>query len=142
MQVWNGLFSQAKYARAAGLALNLSTTATIAGYRYHAVRTAQIATIFKTVFASAPGGGASRVKTVLGGWAYLCGANNTGCGAVVMNETLGWGATMLQAMNASASLAAAAHINPALAVVSLSPLGVTDEATRYTWSSVGCDVAN
>ncbi|GLC60709.1 hypothetical protein PLESTB_001660900 [Pleodorina starrii] len=95
-EVWNGLFPQAQYARATGLSLNLSTDATKAGYRYHALRTAQIASTFRSVFASAPGGGAARVRVVLGGWTTLCGTNNSGCGAVVLNETLGWGASYLQ----------------------------------------------
>ncbi|GIL67805.1 hypothetical protein Vafri_21080 [Volvox africanus] len=114
-EVWNSLFSQSKFARARGLALNLSTDAATAGYRYHALRTGQIATIFRTVFGSAPGGGASRVKVVMGGWALLCGTNGTGCGAVVLNETLGWGSRVLWTANGSVQLQQQLKINISLA---------------------------
>ncbi|GIL67802.1 hypothetical protein Vafri_21078 [Volvox africanus] len=114
-EVWNSLFSQSKFARARGLALNLSTDAATAGYRYHALRTGQIATIFRTVFGSAPGGGASRVKVVMGGWALLCGTNGTGCGGVVLNETLGWGSRVLWTANGSVQLQQQLKINISLA---------------------------
>ncbi|GIL87895.1 hypothetical protein Vretifemale_15941 [Volvox reticuliferus] len=114
-EVWNSLFSQNKFARARGLALNLSSDAATAGYRYHALRTGQIATIFRTVFGSAPGGGASRVKVVMGGWALLCGTNGTGCGAVVLNETLGWAAGLLRMANGSLQLQQQFKINVSLA---------------------------
>ncbi|EFJ43984.1 hypothetical protein VOLCADRAFT_95837 [Volvox carteri f. nagariensis] len=117
-EVWNQLFPQGKFARARGLALNLSTDATTAGYRYHALRTAQIATIFRNVFSSAEGGGAagaSRVKVVMGGWGYLCGVNGSGCGTVVLNQTLGWLAGLAQKVNESTVLQEQLKVNISLA---------------------------
>ncbi|GFR45710.1 hypothetical protein Agub_g7119, partial [Astrephomene gubernaculifera] len=91
-EVWNSLFSQNAYAKQQGLALKLSNDSNVAAYRYHALRTTQIGSIFRTTFASAPGGGSSRIAVVLGGWGYLC-SNGAGCGATVMKETLGWNST-------------------------------------------------
>jgi hypothetical protein len=45
--------AQGKYARQAGVALGLSADATIAGYRYHGLRSQQIFSIFETVFGAA-----------------------------------------------------------------------------------------
>ncbi|KXZ45525.1 hypothetical protein GPECTOR_53g111 [Gonium pectorale] len=94
-EVWNGLFAQNAYAKARGLALNLSADPNTAAYRYHALRTRAIGRIFRDAFATAPGGGSARVKLVLGGWGFLC-SNGQGCGATVMRETLGWNGTAAQ----------------------------------------------
>lgn len=50
----------------------------------------QIGGIFRAAFASAPGGGAARVRVVLGGWGHLCGGY---CGERVLRESLGWNGT-------------------------------------------------
>jgi len=49
-EVWNTLFSQGVYARERGMELGLSDDPALAGYRYHGMRTAQIAQIFREVF--------------------------------------------------------------------------------------------
>ncbi|KAG2452608.1 hypothetical protein HYH02_002845 [Chlamydomonas schloesseri] len=91
-EVWNTGFDSYKWARDRGLALKLSTDGQVAAYRYHARATTAIAEAFREVFATAPGGGSSRVKVVLGGWGFLCNGG-TGCGAWHMADTLGWNGT-------------------------------------------------
>lgn len=58
-EVWNQDYPQRDYAQKRGLALGLSTEPGEAGLRYHARRTKEIGTIFKSVL------GAKRVVTVL-----------------------------------------------------------------------------
>jgi hypothetical protein len=59
-EVWNGIFSQAGYAQAQGLALGLSTNAYEAQLRYHSQRSVEIFAIFEQVF-----GGTERLVRVL-----------------------------------------------------------------------------
>ncbi len=59
-EVWNGLFAQAPYASAQGLAQNLSTNSYEAQAYFHAKRSVEIFNIFETVF-----GGLSQLERVI-----------------------------------------------------------------------------
>eukprot|EP00798_Chlamydomonas_sp_ICE-L_P027887 gene27887-12004_t len=127
-EVWNQGFPQYAFASAQGLALNLSSDPRIAAYRYHAWRTVAIATIFRNVFAAgvgggSSGGGADRVKVVLGGWGFICNGGS-GCGAEVMRETMGWNGTALKMVaQCNATLGAAVAASLAVATAA-APFGV------------------
>lgn len=73
-EVWNGIFSQAGYARTRGLALGLSANDFEAQLRYHSRRSVEIFSVWQSVF-----GGTSRLVRVL-----ATQAANPGTGRTVM----------------------------------------------------------
>jgi hypothetical protein len=76
-EVWNGIFSQADYARQQGLAAGLSTNDYEAQLRYHSARSVEMFQIWEAVFA-----GPERLVRVMGSQA----ANPW-----VSEQVLGWG---------------------------------------------------
>lgn len=69
-QVWNTGFPQGKYARSKGIELGLSAKEDIAGYYYHAKRSAEIFDIFTSVFGQDQR--TARLKYIVGSWAFIC----------------------------------------------------------------------
>lgn len=49
-EVWNGMFPQGQYAQERGIALGLSSDPYVARYRYHARRSVEIFSIWKSVW--------------------------------------------------------------------------------------------
>lgn len=70
MQVWSTGFPQGLYARKKGLELQLSDREDIAGYRYHAKRSAEIFDIFTRVWGAEER--QARLKYIVGSWAFIC----------------------------------------------------------------------
>lgn len=70
--MWNTGFAQGKYARAKGVELGLAGAdrPDIAGYRYHAKRSAEIFDIFTDVFG--PDVRQARLKYIVSSWAFIC----------------------------------------------------------------------
>ena len=69
-ETWNGIFEQAAYVDAQGLALGLSDDAFIAGRRFHSRRSVEIFRIFAQEFA-----GARQLQRVMGGFVTVPFAN-------------------------------------------------------------------
>ena len=71
-QVWNTGFPQGKFARARGLELGLAGAdrPDLAGYRYHAKRSAEIFDIFTRVWGAEER--QARLKYIVGSWAFIC----------------------------------------------------------------------
>lgn len=92
-EVWNQGFPVYQYTVARGLALGLSTVASTASIRYHALRSTQVFNIVAGVFGAS---NRARLVHVMATWSFLCNADLRGCGYPYTQELLSWNNTYMQ----------------------------------------------